>query len=230
MENVFLQLSVCDSLCGMMHVQADTLSHLLLKVSIFFLKIRLSRGGPTSLIRLESQWFSIHQCDVETAHTLRVNCSETCVMKNISIVCSGIFNKRGIVMITIIIIRRRRMKIMPVCSFWLRQMFERRGWRNGQCCILRLGHGREPSMQCVSSQQGSSKGRTVSWLCIATQSGLRGEEGGGRGDGQIPAVLLQWFDLKIVKLCYVFTASVQICIGERCSHVDDRMCPKQILG
>lgn len=74
------------------------------------------------------------------------------------------------------------------------------GWKRGS--VLRLGPGREPSMQCVSSQQGSSQ-RPDSFLTLYRNT-IRlvewGWGGGGGGcwlNGHVVSVVLQWFNLKI---------------------------------
>lgn len=100
-----------------------------------------------------------------------------------TIIFSGIFNKGG---------RRRghfkgfqcrntHMNAAVMMTTTLRSLLiilTRAGWTNGLCVVLRPGPGRQPSMQCVSSQPGSSQ-RPDSFLTLYRNT-IRPTGRGGR--------------------------------------------------
>lgn len=83
------------------------------------------------------------------------------------------------------------------------------GETNSLCGVWRPSSGREPNMQRVSSQQGSSQ-RPDGFLTLYRNT-IRpaGPEGGGGGrvDGRVPAVVLQPWGLKIEPFFWGFTCS-----------------------
>lgn len=91
-----------------------------------------------------------------------------------------------------------------------------------------------PACSAFPPNRAALKGQAVSWLCIGTQSVLQGEEGGRPSGRTYFRVLLQWSDLKIVKLYCVFNVFqytvnpndkyIHIPIERETQSVEERTC------